>query len=299
MKNQSKAYLFTALSILCWATVATAFKLALRDISPVQLLFISTISSTLLLSFLALISGKFRLIKAFTIRDYALSALMGLINPFAYYLILFEAYRLLPAQIAQPLNCTWGIVIVFLSIPILKQQVRWYNFLSLCIGLLGVSVIAYGGEMSLYLNISVTGVLLALSSSVVWSVYWLINAGDKKDEVVRLLMNFIFGSIFITLFYLLQGGFHEWNGEGLLPAVYVGVFEMGLTFWFWLQALRYSQNTAKISIYIYIFPILSLIFIHFFLGEKILLTSVAGLILVIFGVVFNRIMEMRAGSRIS
>jgi drug/metabolite transporter (DMT)-like permease len=68
-------------------------------------------------------------------------------------------------------------------------------------------------------------------------------------------------------------------------------FEMGLTFWFWLQALKYSENTAKISIYIYIFPVLSMGIIYFILGEKILFTSFIGLILVITGVVLNKVIS--------
>src|SRR6056297_1456315 len=124
MRNQRKAYVFTALSILCWATVATAFKLALRHITPVQLLFIATLSSVMILFLIALYTGKLSQLRGFSKRDIGFSALMGLINPFGYYLILFKAYDLLPAQIAQPLNVTWGIVIVFLSIPILKQKVH-------------------------------------------------------------------------------------------------------------------------------------------------------------------------------
>ena len=185
MKNQTKAYIFTALAVLCWATVATAFKLALQHITPVQLLFVSTFSSLGILLMIAILTGKLSVLKSFTKNDFIFSALMGLINPFGYYLILFKAYDLLPAQIAQPLNVTWGIVIVFMSIPILKQKVHWQNFVSLILAFLGVSLIAYGGEVSDYLNVSIAGILLALSTSVIWSFYWLINARDDKDEVDR------------------------------------------------------------------------------------------------------------------
>lgn len=291
MTNQTKAYIFTGFSILFWATVATAFKLALRHISPVQLLFISTLSSTVVLLSIAVLTGKIKILDDMTGRDYLFSAIMGLINPFAYYLILFEAYRLLPAQIAQPLNCTWGIVIVFLSIPILKQKVRLANFIALFISFLGVTIIAYGGELSDYLNVSIKGILLALSTSVIWSLYWLINAKDKKDELLRLLLNFIFGSIYITIFVLLKGSLQGINTAGIAPAIYVGIFEMGLTFWLWLQAMKHSGNTAMISIYIYVFPVISMGIITLVLGEKILATSFIGLILVIAGVIINKLIK--------
>ena len=292
MKNQSKAYFFTALSILCWSTVATAFKLALRHITPVQLLFISTLSSVVILFVIAIFTKKICMLKSFSKTDVLFSALMGLINPFGYYLILFKAYDLLPAQIAQPLNVTWGIVIVFLSIPILKQKVHWQNFISLVLAFLGVSLIAYGGEVSEYLNVSLFGVLLALSTSFIWSGYWLINARDNKDEVLRLLLNFVFGTIYIIIFVLINGSMQNFDMQGFWPAIYVGIFEMGLTFWLWLQALRFSENTAKISIYIYIFPVLSMGIFYLVLDEKIIITSFIGLMLVIVGVIVNKLISV-------
>ena len=291
MKSQNKAYFYTGLSIIFWATVATAFKISLRSLTPIQLLFVSSGSSLLVLGLLALFTGKMKLLTNFTNKDVGFSAFMGLINPFGYYLILFEAYDLLPAQIVQPLNCTWGIVIVFLSIPILKQKVSLFNVLTLLISFTGVSIIAYGGEVSKYHNVSLLGVVLALSTSFIWSLYWLINARDNKDELMRLFLNFLFGFIYILIFILVSGSLREFNFVGLFPAIYVGIFEMGLTFWFWLQALRFSKNTAKISIYIYLFPILSLGIIYLFLDEKILVTSVVGLILVITGVVLNKVLD--------
>ena len=72
--------------------------------------------------------------------------------------------------------------------------------------------------------------------------------------------------------------------EGLIGAGYVGIFEMGLTFYFWLKALKLSETTAKVSILIYIMPFISLILIHFVVGETILLSSIAGLILIVSGI---------------
>ena len=47
--NQRKAYLYAGVAILCWATVATAFKIALSTMSNIDLLFISTFSALIVL----------------------------------------------------------------------------------------------------------------------------------------------------------------------------------------------------------------------------------------------------------
>ena len=56
-------------------------------------------------------------------KQYLRSAALGFLNPFLYYLVLFEAYDRLPAQEAQPLNYMWPIVVVILSVPLLKQPI--------------------------------------------------------------------------------------------------------------------------------------------------------------------------------
>ncbi len=39
--NQSRAYLFALLTVLSWSTVATAFKIALRELNYIQVLLIA------------------------------------------------------------------------------------------------------------------------------------------------------------------------------------------------------------------------------------------------------------------
>jgi drug/metabolite transporter (DMT)-like permease len=63
---------------------------------------------------------------------------------------------------------------------------------------------------------------------------------------------------------------------------------MGLTFIFWLKALRYSKTTANISNLVFLSPFLSLFYINFILKEKILLSTLVGLILVVAGIIMQQ-----------
>jgi drug/metabolite transporter (DMT)-like permease len=55
---------------------------------------------------------------------------------------------------------------------------------------------------------------------------------------------------------------------------------MGITFVLWLSALKYSENTAKVGNLIFISPFVSLVFIHFLVGEDILPSTFVGLVLI-------------------
>jgi drug/metabolite transporter (DMT)-like permease len=75
---------------------------------------------------------------------------------------------------------------------------------------------------------------------------------------------------------------------GFLGGVYIGLFEMGFSYVLWLLALQYTSSAAKISTLIFLSPILSLFIIHQVLGEKIMPTTITGLILIISGLVVQR-----------
>jgi len=289
MTNQNKSYIFTFFAILFWSTVASAFKISLQYLSTVQLLLFSTLTSFSILLIIAISTKRIYLVKTFNSKDFLFSSILGFINPFFYYLILFKAYELLPAQIAQPLNCTWGIILVLLSVPILHHKIGWQNIAAIFLSFCGIVIITIGGKSFGNLDIDNYGVVLALITSIIWSFYWIYNTKDQKDELIRLLVNFFFGSIYILLFTLIKGEFSGIHFNGIFGAIYVGIFEMGLTFWFWLKAMKLSENTAKISIYIYFFPFLSMIFIQFILKESIQLSSFIGLILIMTGVVWNKL----------
>ena len=102
MTQHRKAYVYAAATILFWSTVASAFKLTLEHLDPYQMLFYATAVSVAVLFVILAAQGKLGLLRTFTAKQWAWSAGLGLINPCIYYIVLFQAYSLLPAQEAQP-----------------------------------------------------------------------------------------------------------------------------------------------------------------------------------------------------
>ena len=123
MKQISKSYIYALLSVLLWSTVATAFKIGLQTLSPLYLILTASVFSLITFFVVILFQGKISDLFAVSWSGLGKSALLGLLNPFGYYLILFQAYSLLPAQVAQPLNMIWPITLALLSAPLLKQKI--------------------------------------------------------------------------------------------------------------------------------------------------------------------------------
>lgn len=148
MKRPPRALLLGLCAVLLWSTVATAFKLSLRLLSPIELLLYAATTSTLVIGCILWYQGKFYLIWRCSGKEYLLSLGLGFLSPFLYYLILFKAYQLLPAQQAQPINYTWALTLSLLSVPLLGQRVRWQQWLALLISYCGVGHYRHRGGPS-------------------------------------------------------------------------------------------------------------------------------------------------------
>ena len=288
MQQQRKAYLYALSTILFWATVGSAFKLSLRHVNYVQLLFYATLVSLIVIGGVLIFQRQAGLLRTLKGKDIGWSALLGFFNPFIYYLVLLKAYSILQAQEAVALNYTWPVLLVLLSIPMLKQPIGWKSILAICISFVGTFIIATRGNILDFRLTNPLGVGLALVSAGIWAFYWILNMKDKREEVSKLFLNFVFGFIYILIYTFATGNFVVPDTKGMLGVTYIGFFEMGFTFIFWLKALKFSSTTAKVTNLIYIAPFLSLLIVSVVVGEKIMLSTLIGLVFIVSGIVMQQ-----------
>jgi drug/metabolite transporter (DMT)-like permease len=296
---RNKALAFGLATVVIWSTVASAFKLSLRHLDPLQLLLCACIASLLALASVLAFQGRLGAIRRTGRRDLLRCALLGALNPALYYVILFMAYDRLPAQEAQPLNYTWAITLSLLAVPLLGQTMSLKDLGAILVSYAGVVVIStHGAPLSMEFS-SPMGVALALGSTIIWALYWICNTRGTVDPVVGLFLNFAFALPLILAATLLFSSLPQLTMEAALGAAYVGVFEMGLTFALWLTAMKYAAmpqggGTVRVANLIFLSPFLSLVFIHFLVGEDILPSTLIGLAFIIAG---NGLMQLQGAKQ--
>jgi len=289
MKNQKKAMLFGLITVLLWSTVASAFKITLSHFAPIQMVLIASLTSIVLLLGITYQQKKLHLLKQYFVKQPLFYLTLGVINPFLYYLVLFKAYDLLPASQAQALNYTWAITLTLLSVPFLGQKIRKKDWVAILFSYTGALVIATKGDL-LGLNFeSPLGVAFALLSTLIWASYWIINAKNNNDPIVSLLLGFLLSLPFTFIATALLADFNFNSVEGILGAVYIGLFEMGISFVLWLMAIKLATNTAQVSNLIFISPFISLFLLSAIVGEEVHPSTFIGLITIIIGLVIQQI----------
>ncbi|QOR39738.1 DMT family transporter [Billgrantia diversa] len=275
-----QAILFGLGAVALWSTVATAFKVALTYMSPLELMWLASLVSWLLMSALVVRQG---LLGEAVRRGWRTAAWAGLMNPVAYYLVLFGAYDRLPGQEAMALNYTWALAMAFLAVPILGQRLTRIDVLAGLVAYSGVWVIATRGRVFDVAFADPLGVGLALASTLLWALYWLLNVRDRRPPLVAQWQNFSVGLPVLTLLMLLGPGF-AWHGWSALGAgVYVGLFEMGIAFVLWQLAMHRVSRTARVSNLIFLSPPVSLLLLYLVVGEPILASTLIGLVLILGG----------------
>ena len=287
MQQERQARVYGLVAVLLWSTVATAFKLALLELQPLQLLWLANLSSVICLALWHGIAERQHSLWQGVKAHWRPLGLLALINPALYYWVLFSAYDRLPAQLAQSINYSWAITLALLAIPLRGHKLTGKTAQALLLGYVGVVIIASRGSLQLPQGEDALGVLLALASTLLWSVYWLLNTRTYLPAASQLLVIFLLSLPITTLMMLGFAPLQSLSFKGLLSSIYVGLFEMGLTFVFWQKALQLTRNTAQISQLIFLSPFISLVLIHLLLNEPIYPSTLIGLLLVVSGLMLN------------
>ena len=275
-------------AVMLWSTVATAFSLSLQYLTPLQLVTLATVISWCFFAIRLSAPERRSALRVMSSKARATGLLVGWLNPGLYYLVLFAAYDRLPAQEAMAINYSWGITLALLAAPLLRQRLSAGALLAACISYGGILVIATRGAPLSLDFAQPLGVGLALLSTVLWSLYWVINTRLSLDPEVNLFLNFS-GALPLLLALL------WWSNtpfptlwQGWAGGLYVGLFEMGLAFVLWMGAMKATTSTLRISSLIFLSPPLSLVLIWVIAAEPVKAYTLIGLVLILLGLWLQR-----------
>jgi drug/metabolite transporter (DMT)-like permease len=153
-------------------------------------------------------------------------------------------------------------------------------------GVLLVTTSKSGQSFEFQFNI---GFILMLLSTLNWAVYSVLLKRLKipyPPLVVTFYMSII-GLILTTPFLIRNKG---WESLSLLNhtewahLIFLGVFVSGIAYWYWGKALEVLE-ASKVSMFLYLEPITTLIAAVLLLHEKVFFINVVGGVIIIIGVV--------------
>jgi drug/metabolite transporter (DMT)-like permease len=267
--------------------MATAFKWALEFNTPMALITLAATVSWCFFGARVIVAGSLKSMHEMNSVLILRCLLLGLLNPAFYYWILLTAYDLLPAQDAMAINYTWGLTLPLVASLFSRTLPTKYETGLALLSYLGILVIATNGHLGSLEFDRPAGVALALFSTVIWGLSWVVNSrivdANNIDAELALFLNFSAALPVLWIVTGLTGQLPSVSVGSLLGGLYVGLFEMGIAFVLWMNAMRLTDNPLRISSLIFLAPPLSLLLIGTVLNETIAGSTLVGLVIILMG----------------
>ena len=280
-----KNYLFAAISILGWSTVATVVKLLLGSMNSFQVLCISALFASLFLFVVGCITGNIKKMKAYTLRDYALSVLIALPGTFFYYIFYYTGTSFMLASQAFIVNYLWPVMSVLFACIILKEKLTPIKMIALLLSFAGVIVVV-GKEIFAFELHTLLGAALCTLGAICYGIFTALNQKFSYEKPNTVMIGFFASFLLTAAISIPQYGLPSLNGTQLLGMAWNGIVSIGIASTLWQLALL-GADTAKISNLAYITPFLSMIWTALILGEEISPWSLIGLGIIMLGILIQ------------
>ena len=286
-----RAYLFLIIACIFWSFNPVANKIALIEIPVPQLVFMRTfLSTTILLTVTLCLGHSFRL-KQIGWRPF----LLGVLDPGLTSLLFVTSLTLVSASNTVIVMALMPFSQPILGRLVLKEKVQssiWFGavivFFGFSLFFLGEHILNKDSLIGNVLLLTVFG-LFTISQLLTRKIMlkkistFVVTSSQMVSASVIMFFNLIF-------FGNLELPFEASSGT-MMTFVYL-VFSLAIPFFLYNQAMRHVP-VGMASLFLVLVIPLGFIFAAIFTGEEITLFKTTGAVLVMIGVVFPHLLQMR------
>ncbi|MEH7546887.1 DMT family transporter [Neobacillus vireti] len=285
-KSKVTASLYALISISFWGVSFVSTKAVLEKLDPFSIIVLRFGIGALFL-LLLLVIKRIRLFVSITYLPHLI--ILGILGVFVHQILQATALLTINASSAGWLISLSPIFTVILSILFLNEKMTITKATGMVLAITGVLLVTStrsGHSFQFSINI---GFFLMILSTLNWAVYSVIFKSLRipySPLLVTFYMSLI-GLVLTTPFIMRSKG---WESLSLLDhtewahLLFLGVFVSGIAYWYWGKALKVLE-ASKVSMFLYLEPVSTLIAAVLLLQEKVLFISVAGGIIIIIGVI--------------
>ena len=283
----AKKYFFIIIGmpIVFWALVFPFIKIALEELSPVNLTIMRLLVVCIIFLILLIVKpNKFSKIQK---KDIIPIFLVGFLGIIVYHFGLNYGEKYISASAASVIIATIPIFVVILAAIFLKEKITLKIVLGVLLSLVGVVVISTVGRSDDLFEIRyISGALAVLLAAVLGAGYTV--AGKKMLQRYSALSLTVYvcllGSLGLIPF-ISSSLFEEvaaMSLTGWSVVIFLGVFPTVIGYVLWYVALE-IKSASEISVYLYFVPVLSTIISYILFRDEITWLFVFGGALVILG----------------
>lgn len=287
MKKQYIPYIYAAVTIFMWSTIAVISKLLLGKFNNFQVLWMSSLLGSVMLLILNTASGIIKQLKRFRLKDYLTVLMAGLPGTLLYYIFYYAGTDILPsASQAFIINYLWPIMSVVFACVINKEKMTFRKAIAIALSFLGIAVVASKDlfvPSDVSLSVTLLGALMCILGAVSYGLFTALTNRFNYEKSLMMMISFIGTFLITTIINGARGDLFIPAGVEILGFIWNGMFVMALASTAWAIALNMG-DTVKISNLAYITPFLSLLWTVLILKEELSIFSIIGLAIIVAGI---------------
>jgi drug/metabolite transporter (DMT)-like permease len=286
-KSKILPILEATFAVIVWGASFIATKVALRDVSPVTVIWLRFAMGVLILGVAVTARRQFALPKR---EEWGYFALLGFLGITFHQWLQSNGLVTAQASTTAWIVATTPAFMALLGWLILKESLGWLRSAGILLAALGVMLVVSKGEL---VNLTAghfgePGDFLILISAPNWAVFSVLSRRGLQSHPAARMMFFVMtlGWLFTSLLFFSGPGLKEipaMTFNGWLGVTFLGIFCSGLAYIAWYDALQALQ-ASQVGVFLYIEPLVAVIVAALVLSESITLVSLMGGTIILLGV---------------
>ena len=286
-KSKLLPYIEAGFAATVWGASFIATKIALKDISPITIVWLRFAMGVIILGLAVVLRKQFALPQK---SEWGYFALLGFLGITFHQWLQSNGLKTSEASTTAWIVATTPVFMALLGWLILKEHLNGLKISGILLAFVGVLLVVSDGNLA---SISIgkfgaPGDILILISSLNWAVFSALSRRGLKTYSASLMIFYVMllGWIFSSILFIGGRNYVEISAltfNGWLGVTFLGVFCSGLAYIAWYDALQ-VLSTANTGVFLYIEPLIAMIVAFFILGEAITFASLIGGGIILFGV---------------
>lgn len=288
IKKYLIVYTSLLLAMVCWSMTFIWYKQAYPHLTPLTLVTLRLFIASGLLSIVSLAFGKLNRIRR---KDIPGFIILALFEPFIYFLGESYGMKYLSPTLASLIISTMPLFTPFFAFYLLKEKLKPGNYFGIIISIAGVFLLIQNDRLYYEsLSLGVVLMMVAVFSAIGFTIYAK-KLSERYNSYSIVVYQNILGFVFFLPVFLISGNYnnliHHFNFSLLMPVLKLAVFGSLLAFILFINTIRVI-GISRANVFTNLIPVLTAIFSYYLLHEQFNAKRIAGVVIVIAGLVLSQ-----------
>lgn len=274
--------------MLFWGLSFVWFKIVVKWYDPITIIFLRLMISGSLMIVFMLLTRSWQTIRRKHLKYFLL---LSFAQPFCYFLGESFGLTMVSSTIASVIIATIPLFSPIAAYFMVKEKVTIHIMAGILVSFAGILLMLFNPDFSL--NASPKGVLLlfvAVFAAVAYSVI-IRKISHEYNPVTIITHQNLIGAVYFLPFFLIFDFKHfitiKPTWELISAMLQLAVFASTLAYVFYIMAIK-GMGMVKANVFTNLIPVFTGIFSFLILGETFTAFKIAGMILVMFGVLVSQ-----------